>query len=406
MMRRLTKVSALAALAALVLAGCQTVKQPTTQTTPAGPSATPVAEGKPVPGFTPANFGRLPVSDAPDWDNARKAFRRSCASRSFASSPLWSTACENARAAVSAPEFFQQNFDLWAVSSDQKANGATVSSDTTGLMTGYYEPILDASPTRTSHYTWPVLATPPDLIDVELSSLYPELKGKRIRGKISGRKLIPYGSRSSIDQRTDLYPYAIAWLADPIDQLFLQIQGSGQLRVKGVGLIRVFYDDQNGYPYRAVARWLIDRNQMTAHEASMQSIRAWAKAHPDQVPQLLAYNPSYVFFRRAPVTDLSVGPQGGQGVPLTPGASVAIDRHFWVYGTPFFVSVSQQNPDLHFNRPVIAQDTGGAIRGIIRFDYFWGSGNQAGENAGRQKSTVTAWVMVPKGHSPAEVLRK
>ena len=306
MMRRLTKVSALAALAALVLAGCQTVKQPTTQTTPAGPSATPVAEGKPVPGFTPANFGRLPVSDAPDWDNARKAFRRSCASRSFASSPLWSTACENARAAVSAPEFFQQNFDLWAVSSDQKANGATVSSDTTGLMTGYYEPILDASPTRTSHYTWPVLATPPDLIDVELSSLYPELKGKRIRGKISGRKLIPYGSRSSIDQRTDLYPYAIAWLADPIDQLFLQIQGSGQLRVKGVGLIRVFYDDQNGYPYRAVARWLIDRNQMTAHEASMQSIRAWAKAHPDQVPQLLAYNPSYVFFRRAPVTDLSV----------------------------------------------------------------------------------------------------
>ena len=253
MMRRLTKVSALAALAALVLAGCQTVKQPTTQTTPAGPSATPVAEGKPVPGFTPANFGRLPVSDAPDWDNARKAFRRSCASRSFASSPLWSTACENARAAVSAPEFFQQNFDLWAVSSDQKANGATVSSDTTGLMTGYYEPILDASPTRTSHYTWPVLATPPDLIDVELSSLYPELKGKRIRGKISGRKLIPYGSRSSIDQRTDLYPYAIAWLADPIDQLFLQIQGSGQLRVKGVGLIRVFYDDQNGYPYRGRA---------------------------------------------------------------------------------------------------------------------------------------------------------
>lgn len=272
-------------------------------------------------------------------------------------------------------------------------------------MTGYYEPVLHASAKKTEIYAWPVLATPPDLIDVELGSQYAELKGKRVRGKLLGRKLIPYDDRQAIDLRADLQPYAIAWLSDPIDQLFLQIQGSGQLDVAGRGLIRVSYDDQNGHPYRAVAKWLIDRGEMTREEASMQAIRRWAKKHPDQISELLAYNPSYVFFKEVHPAALAAGPQGAQGVPLTAGASVAIDRARWKYGTPFIVEVSQATPFMRFTRPVIAQDTGGAIRGVIRFDYFWGSGDAAGEAAGRQKSQVRAWVLVPNGHAPSELLR-
>ena len=391
----------IALLAAAVLAGCQTSAPPKSpgSAVPSEPS------GNAEAGFSQASFSGLPPSAAADWENARTAFRRSCSSKSFASAPLWKNACINATASGPATSFFVQNFDLWSVSERPAAGSGDFQPKTSGLMTGYYEPILEAASARDSSHAWPVLGTPPDLIDVELSSLYPALKGKRVRGKLSGRKLVPYDSREAIDKRSDLYPYAIAWLSDPIDQLFLQIQGSGQLLVKGKGLVRVFYANQNGHPYRAVAKWLIDRGEMTRSEASMQSIRSWARAHPSEVPSLLAYNPSYVFFRVSPVTDLSAGPQGAQGVPLTPGASVAVDRNRWKLGVPFFVSVSQQSPQLAFNRPVIAQDTGGAIRGLIRFDYFWGSGAGAGESAGRQKSAASAWVMVPKGHSPYELLK-
>lgn len=402
----------LAAAAAALIAGCQTTAPDKPKTDqPQKPAPTPSPSPAPagvaeIPGFEAAAFGELPASSDDDWEKARSAFRRSCSSRAFSSAPLWSEACARAADSGSAREFFRENFTPWAVSADQAVDGTRISSDADGLMTGYYEPVLEASASRSASHAWPVLATPPDLIDVELASQFPELKGKRVRGKLSGRKLVPYDDRRAIDKRTDLYPYAIAWLADPVDQLFLQIQGSGKLNVAGKGLIRVSYDDQNGHPYRAVARWLIDRGEMTRSEASMQKIRAWAKSHPDQVSELLAYNPSYVFFRTAAGDDLSLGPRGAQGVPLTPGASVAVDSRRWKYGTPFFVKADQGNPALHFARPVIAQDTGGAIRGIVRFDYFWGSGKAAGEAAGRQKSNARAWALVPNGHAPEELLRR
>ncbi len=397
---------AVAGAAALaVLAGCQTAPQaPSGQ--PSSPQKPQPLPGTAAPQFSRAQFSSLPVSSEADWENARKAFRNSCSSRSFASAAVWKNACAAAAATGSASQFFTRNFTLWQVMSVQSVDGTPIESTDTGLMTGYYEPELQASAVRSAAYPWPVLATPSDLIEVDLASLYPELKGKRVRGKLSGRKLIPYDDRSAIDRRTDLYPNAIAWLADPVDQLFLQIQGSGRLRIKGKGTVRVSYDNQNGHPYKAVANWLIREKQMTASEASMQSIRAWAKANPARVPELLASNPSYVFFKKAPVSDLAAGPRGAQGVPLTPGASVAVDRRYWKMGAPFFVSIRQNQPDLAFSRPVIAQDTGGAIRGVIRFDYFWGSGDAAGEAAGRQKSEARAWLLVPNGRQPEELMNR
>ena len=383
-----------------ILAGCSSTQPPS----PKSPDK--ADQLVPVPGFQQIKFHQLPASPDKSWSEAKDAFLRSCNSASFSSSPLWGNACRNAHQSSNAKQFFQSNFTVWQVFADQTIQGTRILSDDSGLMTGYYEPVLQGSATKNQKYSWPILSTPNDLIDVDLASLHPELKGKRVRGKLQGRKLVPYDDRAAIDRRQDLYRYAIAWLEDPIDQLFLQIQGSGQIDVAGKGRIRVTYDNQNGHPYKAVAKWLIDKGELTPSQASMQSIRAWAKKNPDQIPALLAYNPSYVFFKKSPENSFKTGPKGAMGVPLTAGASVAVDRRCWKLGIPFFVDVHQKQPDLHFTKPVIAQDTGGAIRGIIRFDYFWGSGQTAGEFAGKQKSQAKAWIFVPNGHTPEELLVK
>lgn len=384
----------LAGIASLALFGCQSVQPPSAQ----------INRVSHMPRFEPASFSDFQQVSAKDWENARQSFQSSCALPGFRQSSLWGRSCASLENQSSARDFFSNGFTVWKILDEKLTDGAS-SFSATGLLTGYYEPVLKASLKRTAQYSWPVLSTPPDLIDVDLATLYPELKGKRVRGKLSGRRLIPYDDRHSIDERKDLYPYAIAWLSDPIDQLFLQIQGSGQLQIPRKGVIRVTYANQNGHPYKAVAQWLIRKGYITPKEASMQAIRAWAKDNPGEIRSLLDYNPSYVFFRQDLTARPGQGPRGAQGVPLTPLASVAVDRSIWKFGSPFILQVSQSSPDIHFVRPVIAQDTGGAIRGILRFDYFWGSGDEAGDMAGRQKSQVSAWILVPRGHRPEELLR-
>ena len=161
--------------------------------------------------------------------------------------------------------------------------------------------------------------------------------------------------------------------------------------------------DQNGRKYHSIGTWLIREGHLKSHELSMQRIRRWARENPSRVDEALAQNPSYVFFEeRKGSPDL--GPLGAQGVPLTPEASVAVDLRYWRLGTPFIVDASQASPALKIVRPVIAQDTGGAIRGIIRFDYFWGFGDKAGEAAGRQKSNTFSWVLVPNGMKPEDIM--
>ena len=267
-------------------------------------------------------------------------------------------------------------------------------------MTGYYEPLLTVSKHRTERHTTPILSTPDDLIIVDLAEAYPKLKGMRLRGKIQGRKLVPYDTRAKIVARKDLDKYSIAWSDDPVAVFFLQIQGSGRLRTEEGELIRVGYDDQNGRPYKAVGSWLVDQGYLKRHELSMQNIRAWAQNNPDKVDTLLNQNQSFVFFKEKKGRDPNEGPIGAQGLPLTPKASVAVDRRYIALGTPVLVSVSQTNPNLNFTKPVVAQDTGGAIKGPIRFDFFWGFGDEAGKNAGRQKSQARAWLLLPNGVTP------
>jgi membrane-bound lytic murein transglycosylase A len=277
----------------------------------------------------------------------------------------------------------------------------------TGRVTGYYEPLIAGSLTRAAPYTTPIYAPPDDLLTVDLASLYPELTGKRVRGRLDGRRVVPYWTRADIDAgRADTRGRALAWVADPVDAFFLQIQGSGRIRLDDGTMLRVGYADQNGQPYRSIARVLIDRGEMTADQASMQSIRAWGRAHADELPALLEANPSYVFFRLVPppapgsLDAMIDGPIGSLGVPLLAGRTVAVDRRSIPLGTPVWLATTDPLSGEPLRRLVLAQDTGGAISGPLRIDLFWGFGDEAGAHAGAMREDGALWLLWPKSATP------
>ncbi len=376
-----------------ILSACSTVDvSDTTDETPSAQTPTTRAQVS----FTQRTWADTPALEVSNWPKALEALKQSCPR--MTAKKEWTTVCQSAQMTPSsqAQSFFRSHFTPWQVSASTLPTGA-------GLMTGYYEPLLRGSRVRHGAYQYPLYSVPDDLIIVDLASLYPQLKGMRLRGKLEGRKLVPYDSRKEIDTRKDLNSKAIVWVDDEIAAFFLQIQGSGRIRLPDGSMVRVGYADQNGHRYQSVGTWLIQQGELKSHEASMQGIQAWARRNPGRVKTMLEQNPSYVFFEERQ-GDPNLGPLGAQGVPLTPEASVAVDRSYWQLGTIFLVDVTQPNPSLHMTKTVIAQDTGGAIRGPIRFDYFWGFGDDAGAKAGRQKSAARAWVLMPNGYTPTSTL--
>lgn len=356
-------------------------------------------EGEAVLRYEKVELRDIPHAQDIDFEPTLTAFKRSCSSLRFCSG--WKDVCKTASAV--APEgaraFFEEEFDVYKLLVETKdAFGLNAQSDS-GLMTGYYEPLLYGSRVKKGVFSVPLLAPPDDLITVDLAGVYPSLKGMRLRGKIEGRKLVPYDDRAEITSK-DYSKWAIAWVDDPVSAFFLQVQGSGRLVLPDGSYMRVGYADTNGRPYVAIGRWLIDQGYLDESSLSMQNIRAWAKNNPSRVKELLNQNPSYVFFAERLASTPDEGPIGAQGVPLTPLASVAVDRKYISLGTPLIVDVAQENPPLSFTRAVVAQDTGGAIKGGLRFDFFWGFGEESGEIAGQQKSQVRAWMLLPAGMKP------
>jgi len=207
---------------------------------------------------------------------------------------------------------------------------------------------------------------------------------------------VPYPTRKEIEAANGngFKGRPIAWAEDPVELFFLQIQGSGRIELPDGAHLRVGYADQNGHPYLSIGKLLVERGELKLEQASMQGIKDWGAKNPDKLPELLASNPSFVFFRELP-NDLP-GPLGALGVPLTGGRSIAIDPRFIPLGAPVFLATTQPNSPLPLNRLVMAQDTGGAIRGGVRADFFWGFGNAAGELAGRMKQRGRMWVLLPK----------
>ncbi len=393
----------IALLAAVALAGCATQSPAPVSapgTCPPCPSC-PSCPGTPAPapsaGAKPLQAARW--LDLPGWleddpSAAWGAFLRSC--QTLRKQPAWAPVCADAQR-LNGKDGAQVRsfFETWLVPHQ------VVNPDDTreGLITGYYEPLIRGSRTRSAAYRYPLYTVPDDLLTIEFGDLFPELKHMRLRGRLDGRKVVPYYSREELSQReSQLAGKVLLWVADAIELFFLQVQGSGRVELDNGGRMRVGYADQNGHPYQSIGRWLVDRGEITMDQASMDGIKAWARANAKRLDELLNANPSFVFFRQLP--DGNEGPIGALGVPLTEGRSLAVDPRTVPLGVPVFLATTRPSDGKSLNRLMLAQDTGGAIKGAVRADFYWGSGPEAGVQAGRMRQTGRMWLLLPRDASP------
>lgn len=399
----------LACATALLLAACGTRPPaqapaaaaptcPPQQPCPTCPACPPAAPTPPAAAPTPAHpaLQRSEWQALPDWtrDDLRQAvpaLRESCGPLSRQTP--WQAFCEALARLGPAPDdpalrsVIEEHLRPWSV---HNPDGSTQ-----GLVTGYYEPLIQGSRNRSSRYAWPIHGVPADMLTIDFGELFPELKHLRLRGRVAGNRVVPYWTRAELDGLQERLPAPILlWAADPIDLFFLQVQGSGRVELPDGSRVRIGYADQNGHPYQSLGRWLVSQGELTLEKASMDGIRNWALANPHRLAELLHANPSYVFFRELPAT--SGGPIGALGVPLTATRSIAVDPRTIPLGAPVFLATTEPLSERPLRRLVVAQDTGGAIKGAVRADFFWGFGSDAGRLAGRMRQQGQMWVLLPK----------
>ena len=360
--------------------------------------------------YVPVAWADIAGWNEDDHLAAYKAFRASCtpiaAQRKPPADPKALGAslrepCRAAKAAdiadgVRARAFFEAHFLPMRISRLGEADG---------FVTGYYEPVIDGSRTQTDVYNVPVYRRPSNLFvrgTTQASAGLPN-KGQVFR-KIGRRKLVPYYDRGEIEDGAIAgRGLEICWLKEQTDLLFAQIQGSARVRLEDGSTVRINYDAHNGYPYTAVGRILIDRGIIPKEQMSMQKIREWMDQNPDGAKELRRQNRSYVFFREVQLSDKDEA-VGAQGVPLTPGRSIAVDKALHVYGTPFFIEgelpIESEQSKTPFRRLMIAQDTGSAITGPARADLYFGAGANAGRVSGRLRHNMHFVILVPKSLDP------
>jgi len=341
----------------------------------------PFRKEQPAEPIVNAESRWIPVSwsDLPGWEEDRvldawPALQSSCERPA----PQWQDLCAKARQQTPPGEREARD---WLTRHLRPYRVEPLKGGGPGLITGYYEPLLEARRLASGDFRVPLYSPPP--------------------GLAAGR---PYWTRREIDTlpaaQAAMRGLEIAYLADPLDAIALQIQGSGRLRITEpdgrVRSVRLAYAANNGRPYASVGRWLIDQGELPAGQASWPAIKEWARRNPSRVNELLWSNPRYVFFREEPITDPALGPRGAQGVPLTPGRSIAIDPKGMPYGTPAWLDTTQPSSNQPLRRLVVAQDTGSAIVGPVRADYFWGWGTEAATEAGRMKQPLRLWVLWPR----------
>lgn len=285
--------------------------------------------------------------------------------------------------------FLEEHLQPWRLLDE----GGEIARNT---VTGYYEPVIEAAPHQQSGYQWPLYAVPEDLLTVDLGSLYPELAGKRIRGKLEGNRVVPYDTRAEIAANPERQPKALVWAKDPVEAFFLQIQGSGRARFENGQSIRLAYADHNGHPYTSIGKWLADQGELSLDQASMQNIKQWAQRNPDRVQEMLNANEAMVFFDTETITDEQLGPKGAYGIPLLAERAIAVDPEFVPLGSLVYMASKRPDTGQPLRQVVFAQDTGAAIKGAARMDFYWGSGEQAGALAGKMKQPGELWVLWPK----------
>ncbi|ULJ69432.1 MltA domain-containing protein [Wielerella bovis] len=374
-----------------------------------------------------ASFAELPEWYAQPFSGSLKSFKNSCLK--LVEQAQWQYVC--ARAAqtpdtdLAAKNFFEQFFTPWQVSTNGQLGGK---------VTGYYEPVLQGNVQSTTTARFPIYGIPMDLVSVPLPNnlrnskgvvrinpttanmgaiqsngaytanlaQFPvETRGSVLKGRFVGKQFVPYFTRAEINAgaltgRAPILGYA----NDPVELFFLHVQGSGRLVTPTGQMVRLGFADANGLPYRSIGQYMARKNYLPLAQTSMQGIKTWINANPLHLAEVLGQNPRYVFFR---VLDGSPeqGPIGAMGVPLTAGFSGAVDKRFITLGTPLFLATTHpDNPKVGLNRLLVAQDSGAAIKGAVRVDYFWGYGEAAGQTAGKQNATGYVWQLLPHGVMP------
>jgi len=441
---------------AMILSGCAmrpigvsgpaAVPAPGTVGTPVQPTSTPPIAAARRARFTPTEFEALPGWANDDLSGLAQALRRQCVGSSAqvtgptgsqtpggSPAPLGPPGLQmTCRHAAAMPKeqgelraWLEERFKPWAIESVDEMDGSgannsgAVSSGSAthraptppsfeGLITGYYEPLLRGSRERSDRFSTAIRGRPDDLLVLDLGSVYSETKNLRLRGRLvtsakGPPRVVPYGDRTEIENQSPVKP--LVWVDDPVDAFFLEIQGSGRVRLEDGSVLRVGYSDQNGHPYHPIGRELIRRGALQAGSATAPAIRDWLRTHPGEARSILATNPSFVFFRELPPPrEVDEGPPGALGVALTPTRSAAIDPKALPLGTMIYVSTNHPGRDGALERLVIAQDTGGAIRGPVRADFFWGfdavDGQSAADLAGRMRSSGRLWLLWPRGETP------
>ena len=313
-----------------------------------------------------------------DFDALLPIFEKSCVSGR--TKQLYGELCDEVGKVDDARAFFERSLRPYKISTSEGKQS--------GLITGYYEPLLLGSLQKSERYRYPLYAVPDDLITVKLDSIYPKLKGLRLRGRLKGNTLLPYAAR---EKMADSDATALCWVDDELSLFFLEVQGSGRIELDDGETIFVGYANQNGHPYRSIGKYLIDKGEIARDKVSLQSIRAWLHANPSRVDEVLNANPSRVFFqeRRQSAT-------GSLGLELTPERSIAVDRRYIPLGSMLFMKTQDPVDHSPIEKMVFAQDTGGAIKGEIRADMFWGYGLEAENKAGKMQEPLELWILLPR----------
>lgn len=358
--------------------------------TPQKPPSLPPSKPEPITAvYKQQDWSLLPNWPGEQLSRSWPAWLNSC--KRLANKATWKDICAEAvmlenQDDTAIKTFFEQHFSPWQITTNTGVE--------TGLVTGYYEPLLKGS-LNPKEGSVPFYGVPDNLLVLDLAKQYPDLKGKRLRGRLEGvRTVTPYWSRQEIAEgKMANNAKVLAWADDAVEAFFMEVQGSGRVQLEDGSIVRLGYADQNGHPYKSIGKWLIDKGELTADKASMQSIQAWAKANPQRLQEMLNANPSVVFFKYLSGND---GPIGALNVPLTDEASAAIDPKFVPLGSPIYLSTTRPNDNQPLTRLIQAQDTGGAIAGPIRVDYFWGFGHLAGQLAGKMKQKGQVWLLWPK----------
>lgn len=378
----------------------------------AGLSACAVPNGAPG---GPATLQPVAISQLPGWSasqpaQALAAFVASCqriqyfppdqtlggagiAASLGGKAGLWGGVCSAAKSVPMADEgaargFFQTYFQPYLV---------TEGGSATAKITGYYEPEVQGSATRGGANQTPLLGLPPDLVTIDLGAFDPDKTGKTAIGRLDGNHVVPYYDRFQIENGA-LNPdsLAVAWVADPVDAFFLQIEGSGRIDLPDGSVMRVTYAGKNGRTYVPIGRIMVEQKLLAANDVTEQSIRAWLEAHPERARAIMDSNPSYVFFRTAPQLPDAAGPPGALGVSLTPGRSIAVDKRFLPLGAPVWMVTTDPVTHAPLQRMTVAQDLGSAITGPLRADLFFGSGAKASVGAGAMNASGQLYVLLPR----------